>query len=78
MLSLPTKKWINIGFLTIYVVLVLIIVPAPVFDKLDDYVIVNNDQWKFIVVKEGQYTKYYSSNFPVFEIERYGTINKIL
>lgn len=77
MLSLPTKKWINIGLLTIYVVLVLIIVPAPVFDKLDDYVSVNNNQWKFIVVEEGQYTKYYGSNFPVFGIERYGTMHII-
>ena len=51
-----TKKWINIGFLIIHILLVSIIVPAPTYDndKLDDYVNINNNQWKFIVVKEGQ------------------------
>ena len=74
-----TKKWINIGFLIIYILLVLIIVPAPTYDndKLDDYVNINNNQWKFIVVKVGQYTPYFGSNFPVFTIENDRTIHII-
>lgn len=76
-MSSPTKKSINIGLLIVYILLVLIIVPPPVYDKLDDYIHINNDQWKFIVVKEGHYTSYYGSNFPVFTIDRYGTMQII-
>ena len=73
----PIKKWINIILLIAYILLILIIIPLPSTDKIDETVPIKKDQLKFVVVEEGQYSKFYGKNFPVFTYGRDGMIHII-